>query len=101
MLKRMTEGVWTDSPEDAKCGLAVSTNGSSVEAFLFQKPKGDDMKSSTKDQVEGKFHEIKGKVKEAAGQVTNNPDLTNEGRAEELAGRVQTKVGQVKKVFEK
>jgi uncharacterized protein YjbJ (UPF0337 family) len=59
------------------------------------------MKSSTKDQVAGKLHEMKGKVKEAAGQVTNNPDLTNEGQAEELAGKVQKKVGQVKKVFEK
>ena len=57
------------------------------------------MKSSTKDQVEGKLHEMKGK--EAAGQVTNNPDLTNEGQAEELAGKIQKKVGQVKKVFEK
>ena len=59
------------------------------------------MKSSTKDQVEGKLHEIKGKVKEAAGQGTGNPDLTNEGHAEKLAGKVQEKVGQVKKVFEK
>ena len=47
------------------------------------------MKSSTKDQVEGKLHEIKGKVKEAAGQVTNNPDLTNEGQAEKLTGKVR------------
>jgi uncharacterized protein YjbJ (UPF0337 family) len=58
------------------------------------------MKSSTRDQVEGKIHEIKGAVKEAAGQVTNNPNLTNEGHAEALAGKVQEKVGQVKKVFE-
>ena len=59
------------------------------------------MKSSTKDQVEGKFHQVKGAVKEQAGRVTNNPDLTNEGQAEKLAGKVQKKVGQVKKVFEK
>ena len=59
------------------------------------------MKPSTKDQVEGRLHEIKGTVKEAAGQVTNNPDLTNEGQVEKLAGKVQKKVGQLKKVFEK
>lgn len=59
------------------------------------------MKPSTKDQVEGKFHEVKGKAKEKAGQVTNNPDLTREGQAEKLAGKVQKKVGQVEKVFEK
>ena len=33
------------------------------------------MKSSTKDQIKGKFHEVKGKVKEKAGQVINDPDL--------------------------
>ncbi len=58
------------------------------------------MKSSTTDQVEGTLHEIKGDVKEAAGRVTNNPDLTNEGQAEKLAGKVQEKIGQVKRVFE-
>ena len=47
------------------------------------------MKSSTKDQVKGKLHVIKGKVKEVAGQVTNNPNLTTEGQAEKLAGKVQ------------
>jgi len=34
------------------------------------------MKPSTKDEVEGTFHETKGKVKEEAGKVTNNPNLT-------------------------
>jgi uncharacterized protein YjbJ (UPF0337 family) len=39
------------------------------------------MKSSTKDQAEGKFHEVKGKIKEKAGKATNNPNLENEGTA--------------------
>ena len=59
------------------------------------------MKPSNKDQVQGQFHEIKGKVKETVGQVTKNPDLTTEGQAENLAGKVQKKVGQVERVFEK
>ena len=59
------------------------------------------MKPSTKDQVEGKLHEVKGAVKEKAGQVTNNPDLTAEGQAEKLAGKIQKKVGQIEKVFDK
>lgn len=59
------------------------------------------MKASTKDQIEGKLHEVKGKAKEAAGKITSNPDLTREGQAEKLAGKVQTRVGQVRKVFEK
>lgn len=59
------------------------------------------MSESTKDQVQGKLHEAKGKVKEKIGQVTNNPDLQAEGVDENLAGKVQKKVGQVEKVFEK
>ena len=59
------------------------------------------MNNSTTDQVQGKFHELKGKVKEKAGQVAGNPDLTADGQGEKLAGKVQKKVGQIEKVFEK
>jgi uncharacterized protein YjbJ (UPF0337 family) len=59
------------------------------------------MNPSTNDQVEGKLHEVKGKVKEAAGKAVGNPDLESEGRAENLAGKIQHKVGQIEKVFEK
>ena len=59
------------------------------------------MKSSTKDQVEGTFHELKGKVKEAAGKLSDNPKLEAEGTGEKIAGKVQDKIGQVKKVVGK
>jgi uncharacterized protein YjbJ (UPF0337 family) len=59
------------------------------------------MKTSTTDQVKGELHELKGKVKEKAGQVTGDPDLTVDGQNENLAGKVQKKVGQIEKVFEK
>ena len=59
------------------------------------------MNSSTTDEIKGAFHDLKGKVKEKAGQLTNNPDLEDEGLAEEVAGKIQTKVGQVKKVLGK
>jgi uncharacterized protein YjbJ (UPF0337 family) len=59
------------------------------------------MKPSTKDQIAGKLHEVKGDVKEKAGQVTNNPNLAAEGQDEKIAGVIQKKVGQIEKVFEK
>jgi uncharacterized protein YjbJ (UPF0337 family) len=59
------------------------------------------MKNSTKDQAQGKMHEVKGKVKEAVGRATNNPNLVEEGQDENIAGKVQKKVGQVEKVFDK
>jgi uncharacterized protein YjbJ (UPF0337 family) len=60
-----------------------------------------EMKQSTKDQIAGELHKVKGNVKEKAGQVTNNPGLAAEGKVENLAGKTQKKVGQVEKVFER
>jgi uncharacterized protein YjbJ (UPF0337 family) len=59
------------------------------------------MKPGIQDEVEGKLHNLKGKVKEKAGELTNDADLEAEGEAEEMAGKVQEKVGQVKKVLGK
>jgi uncharacterized protein YjbJ (UPF0337 family) len=59
------------------------------------------MKSSTKDQAEGTFHELKGKVKEIAGKLSDNQELEAEGTVEKIAGEVQEKMGQVKKVLGK
>jgi uncharacterized protein YjbJ (UPF0337 family) len=59
------------------------------------------MKPSTKDQIQGKLHELKGSVKEKAGQLTNNPTLAAEGQDEDIAGKVQKKVGQIERIFEK
>ena len=59
------------------------------------------MKNSTKDQASGTLHEVKGKVKEKVGRVTNNPNLVEDGQDENVAGKVQKKIGQVEKVFEK
>ncbi len=68
------------------------------------KPKSyrrNTMKTSTKDQAEGKFHNIKGKLKEAAGKLSDNPKLEAEGTGEKIAGKVQEKIGQFKRVLEK
>ena len=57
------------------------------------------MKASTKDQAEGKFHQIKGAVTEAAGKLGDNPAREAAGRDEKIAGKVQDKIGQVEKVL--
>jgi uncharacterized protein YjbJ (UPF0337 family) len=57
------------------------------------------MKSSMKDKVKGTFHEAKGKVKEMAGKVSDNPKLEAKGKGEKIAGKAQRKIGQVKKVL--
>jgi uncharacterized protein YjbJ (UPF0337 family) len=59
------------------------------------------MKQSAKDKAKGKFHEVKGKVKETVGRATNDPGLEAEGQVENIGGVVQMKIGQVEKVFRK
>jgi uncharacterized protein YjbJ (UPF0337 family) len=59
------------------------------------------MKTSTRDQVEGKLHEVKGQVKETVGELINDPYLEVEGNAETKEGKMQEKVGQIKKVLGK
>ena len=59
------------------------------------------MKSSTQDKAEAMFHKIEGNVKEVAGKISDNPKLETEGTVEKISGRVQEKVGQVKKVWGK
>ncbi len=58
------------------------------------------MKRSTKDKAEGKFHELKGKLKAKVGSATRNRRLQAQGIGETLAGKMQARLGQVEKVFE-
>ena len=82
-----------------KFGSAAAFDG--VDLVDLMRQGEDHMKPSTKDQLEGKLHELKGTFKEKAGQLTNDPNLEAEGQSENLAGKVQKKAGQIKKVFEK
>lgn len=59
------------------------------------------MKPSTKNKAEGKFHEVKGTLKEKAGQLTNNQGLEAEGIVETAAGKVQGILGRVETALEK
>ena len=59
------------------------------------------MKSSTQDKSEGKWHKVKGKIKQVAGKAVGNRDLEAEGKAENIDGKIQEKVGQIKDVVGK
>jgi uncharacterized protein YjbJ (UPF0337 family) len=63
--------------------------------------EGKKMKPSTENEIAGKVHEVKGKIKQKMGRLTNDPDLEGEGIGEKIAGKVQKKIGQLEKVFEK
>ena len=46
-----------------------------------------------KDQVEGNWKQLKGKVKEQWGKLTDNDMTIVEGNMDQLAGRVQERYG--------
>jgi len=56
------------------------------------------MKSSTRDKAEGTAKTISGNVKEKTGRMVGNPRLEAKGRTEKIDGKLQRKVGDVKKV---
>ncbi len=59
------------------------------------------MDSSTHDKAQGTAKEAVGKVKEETGKAIGNQDLEDRGTAEKVGGKVERKVGDVKKVFGK
>ena len=50
-----------------------------------------------RDELEGKFDQVKGKTKEAVGRAINDRDLEAEGQAENLGGKVEEGAGKVRR----
>jgi uncharacterized protein YjbJ (UPF0337 family) len=54
------------------------------------------MSAPNKDEVEGKWEQAKGWVKDKAGEITNDPELEAEGEAQNAGGEAQETWGKVK-----
>jgi uncharacterized protein YjbJ (UPF0337 family) len=54
------------------------------------------MDDFNKDRVEGTADKLKGNLKEAAGDATDDRDLQNEGKADQAEGSVRDTVGKAK-----
>ena len=50
-----------------------------------------------RDEIEGKKENIKGRIKEAAGKLTGNPDLESEGANERAGGTLQEGLGRARR----
>jgi uncharacterized protein YjbJ (UPF0337 family) len=57
------------------------------------------MKASTKNRLEGTFHEMKGAAKVAIGKTVNSPRVVIAGHVEKAAGIIQAKVGKAEKII--
>lgn len=50
-----------------------------------------------KDEMKGKADEVKGRVKGAAGELTDNDDLKDEGAIDEMKGSVRDEAGKARR----
>ena len=55
------------------------------------------MGAPNKDEVEGKYEQVKGSVKETVGNITGDDDMRSEGAADKLKGDVQEGWGGTKR----
>jgi uncharacterized protein YjbJ (UPF0337 family) len=59
------------------------------------------IRRSTKDKSKGAFRELKGKLKQKVGQLTNDPALKAKGLGEKISGKIQKRIGDLERVVEK
>ncbi len=50
-----------------------------------------------KDEIKGKAEQVKGSVKQKAGELTDSPELQSEGLADRASGKVQEGFGAAKR----
>lgn len=55
------------------------------------------MSLPNKDEVEGKWDQAKGKVKESVGRAIDDDDLEAEGRADHAGGKVEEGFGKARR----
>jgi uncharacterized protein YjbJ (UPF0337 family) len=56
-------------------------------------------RQSTADTATGKLHEVKGAIRQKAGELIGNQDLEADGQAEKIAGKALNVIGKVEKAF--
>lgn len=52
--------------------------------------------SAINDKIKGNWNQLKGKIKEEYGELTDNDLAYEEGQEDQLIGRLQTKLGKTK-----
>jgi uncharacterized protein YjbJ (UPF0337 family) len=83
-------------------------SGSSRARIYFSSRKATDPDSAceffvimTNLQIKGSWNEVKGKLKQKYGQLTDNDLTFAEGKDEELLGRLQKRLGKSKEELRK
>lgn len=56
---------------------------------------------ATEDKIKGNWNQLKGKVKQQYGDLTDNDLMYQEGKEDELLGRIQKRTGHAKSDIKK
>jgi uncharacterized protein YjbJ (UPF0337 family) len=84
----------------APCRLTSAVQARAKTDAGRQKPSGNfsthKRTNMNRDQVKGAAEQGKGKIKEAAGNLTGNKRLEREGEADQVKGKVQKNYGDAK-----
>ena len=66
-------------------------------SVLFGTKNGPSRDNMNRDELEGKAEALKGKIKQGAGNLTDDPELHDEGVADEAAGKTQDALGRARR----
>ena len=81
---------------------AATGNGRLAGAFFQPATHKEDAKmGSTTDKMKGMANEAAGKVRQAAGDATNDPEMEARGAAQEGKGKLQQAKGDAKDAVKK
>ena len=80
---------------DAACSVCAKQEATDSRCVL------ELLVSMNKLQFKGGWNEVKGKLKQKYGQLTDNDLTFAEGKDEELLGRLQTRLGKSKEELRK
>ena len=77
-----------------------------VYSFLYSKPSNirelfKHKKQMNSDQLKGNWNEVKGKLKQKYGNLTDDDLTYAEGKEDELYGKIQQKTGETKEDIKK
>ena len=64
-----------------------------ADAPILEAPHSEEALLMNRDELDGKVDQVKGKVKQATGDLTDNERLHDEGVADEASGNVQEGFG--------
>jgi uncharacterized protein YjbJ (UPF0337 family) len=83
-------------------GTRVQRNIANItagDARIQSRERRKSIRQSTQDKSKGRFHEVKGTLKEKVGRAANQPNSEAKGQHERIGGRIQKKIGEEEEIL--